>query len=139
MKKLYRILIVAASVFLLSLLAVSLVSAAPNPFVGSWESTDIDGSYQVLTVGGGPGASHRVRYYDYGASVCDDPPFSGALEFAASASGFLAESGNDLTGTLPVYCLTRPPAFWGNAAFHYVYDPSSDTLTDSFGVVWARR
>ena len=43
--------------------------AARDPLMGTWESTDIDGSYQVMRIGGGPGDSHQVYFYDYGATV----------------------------------------------------------------------
>lgn len=140
MKRSRRFLIVVGVVLLVSALMVTSVLAARDPFIGSWESIDnADGSYQVMHIGGGPGDSHRVSYRDFGASICDDPPFSGALEFAATARGSLSHSGNTLNGTLPVYCHTSPTELWGDAFFELTYNPGDDTLTDGFGVTWNRR
>jgi hypothetical protein len=139
MKRSNRFLVVAILVLLVSALMVTSVFAARDPFIDVWESIDIDGSYQVMRIGGGPGDNHRVFYYDFGASICDDPPFSGALEYAALARGWLTHTGNTLSGNLSVYCRTRPPTFWGDAAFDLVYDPSTDTFTDGLGIVWNRR
>jgi len=112
------------------------VNAAPptNPFVGAWESTDVDGSHQTLAIGGGATGSH-VRLYDDGASVCDPP-----LTRPAIATGVGAISGNDLTVTLTVYCL-QPREFHSITPATFTYDPGTDTLTDSFGggVVWYRQ
>ena len=135
MKRTIRVLGIAVAV-LLTLVRVSTALAARDPLVGSWQSTDIDGSYQILTIGGGPGSSHYVRYYDFGATICDVTP--GALEFAASASGVLTGSGDELAGTLPVYCQYRPPEYWGDHYFQFTYDASTDTLSDG-SIVWYRR
>ena len=107
--------------------------AAKDPFKGVWTSTDIDGSSQRLTVGGGPAGSYHVRFYDDGATVCDP-----GLTLAASAKGSLTAAGNVLSGVLPVYCLASPPYSWGDTLFTYTYDASTDTLTDWLGVVWSR-
>jgi hypothetical protein len=140
LKRSSRILVEAIVVLLVSALMVTSVLAATDPFIGAWESIDnADGSYQVMHIGGGPGDSHQVSFRDFGASICDDPPFSGALEFAATARGNLTHSGDSLSGTLPLYCHTSPTVFWGNAFFDITYNPGDDTLTDSFGVTWSRR
>lgn len=133
MKKTIRILGIVGVVLLLASVTVSTALAARNPFVGSWQSTDIDGSYQILTVGGGPGDSHFVRYYDFGASICQD------MEYAASGSATLTESGDVLVGEMPIYCQYTPPEFWGNAEFNFTYHAATDTLTDDIGVTWTRR
>jgi len=107
--------------------------AAKDPFKGKWTSTDIDGSSQRLTIGGGPAGTYHVRYYVDGATVCDP-----GLTLAASANGSLSAAGNVLSGVLPVYCRTSPPYAWGDAVFTHTYDSSTDTLTDWLGVVWSR-
>lgn len=110
-------------------------AAAPDPFQGTWYSEDIDHSNQTLRIGGGPGSSYHVRYYDDGASVCGWT--LGASGPAASANGSLSASGYVLSGSLPVYCLTSPRYFYANSAFEFTYNPVTDTLTDSpWGVVW---
>jgi len=139
MNKIVRIPLFAASLLLMLAVGVSVVFAAPDPFVGGWESTDQDGSYQVLTIGGGPGNSYHVRYYDFGATICGLDPVTGDFLHAASAQGVLTDSGSGPEGTLPVYCRTSPPTFWGNANFNYMYDSITDTLVDAHGIVWSRK
>jgi hypothetical protein len=127
---------------LLLALAMTSVGAAPNPFTGAWESTDFpDGSYQTISIGGGPGGSHHVHYKDFGASVCGPGPGGTTPFYAATAAGFLTESGNVLSGDLDVYCQYGPPAYHSTTFFTFTYDPLTDTLTDGFGysVVWNRR
>ena len=139
MKKHVRMLIIATCVLLASVLVMSTALAASSPFTGAWDSIDSDGSYQTLRIGGGPGDSQHVRYYDFGATVCGLDPVTGDFLYAASARGNLTASGNSLTGSMPVYCQSGPPAFWGNANFAFAYDPGTDTLTDGFGIVWSRN
>jgi hypothetical protein len=43
-------------------------AASENPFIGAWESTDFDGSYQTLTIGGGGGGVYHVTVVDDKAS-----------------------------------------------------------------------
>jgi len=125
-----------AAVFslLMAVVLVAGVAAAPDPLKGKWYSTDVDTSSQTLHVGGGPGSSYHVRYYDDGASVCGWNPVTGGP--AASAQGSLTGAGLVLSGNLPVYCLESPHYLWGTGAFEFTYDPGTDTLTDSHGVVW---
>jgi hypothetical protein len=125
--------------FLAAAFAVPAALAAPGPFNGAWESIDIDGSYQTMHIGGGPGDLHRFRYHDDGATVCGLDPVTGDILFAADAGGWLTASGDQLTGTLSLYCKTTPPSFNGDYNFVFTYDPGTDTLTDQTGVVWTRR
>jgi hypothetical protein len=130
----------SAAVALVGLLLVSAVaSAAPGAFVGAWESTDIDGSYQRLVIGGGPGASHRVLYYDNGATVCGLDPTTGEILYPALARGRGQASGDVLSGNWRVWCLSHPVTFYGDLGFEFTYHVGSDTLTDSSGVVWNRK
>lgn len=133
-----RLIVITAALLLALALGNSNVFAASDPFIGSWESIDSDGSYQILTIGGGPGASYHVRYYDYGATICGLGP-GGEFLYAASAQGVITDSGSGLTGTLAVYCRSSPPTFWGNADFHFGYNAATDTLTDGFGITWTRK
>ena len=137
MKNVFRLFVVAVTLLMVSAVFVTNASAKKDPFVGHWKSTDIDGSYQTLTIGGGPGSSYHVRYYDYGATVCGLDPDTGEFLYAASAAGTLALSAGVLSGTMPVYCQTAPPSFFSSASFEYTYDSATDTLVDSFGVVWS--
>ena len=58
--------------------------------------------------------------------------------YAARAKGSLEVSGNTLSGSLPVYCLTIPPTFYQDVGFSFTYDPLTDTLTDGHTIVWYR-
>jgi hypothetical protein len=41
-----------------------------DPLIGAWESIDLDGSYQRLMIGGGPGDVHQLLYFDHYATAC---------------------------------------------------------------------
>lgn len=134
-----RSLVLTIAVLLISALTVTSVLAARDPLKGAWESTDLDGSYQTLTIGGGPDNTYHVRYYDFGATACGLDPETNDFLYAASATGFLIGLDGGLSGTIPVYCITHPPTFLADAYITYVYDASTDTIMDSGGVVWSRR
>ncbi len=121
---------------LMAVVLVTAAAAAPDPFLGTWHSTDTDGSHQTLRIGGGPGSMYRVRYFDDGASVCGWSLLTGGP--AASAQGFLTGSGDVLSGEMPVTCLATPHYLFGPAAFAFTYDPGTNTLLDSHGVTWTR-
>jgi hypothetical protein len=115
--------------------------AARSPFTGAWVATDVDGSSMIMAIGGGR-SSHRVFYFDRGASVCGwDGTFDPTTR--AFARGRLSVSGNVLSGDLPVYCTTRPPSYEGDFTFTITYDAGSDTLIDTTAsagtVIWSRR
>lgn len=136
MKKLLLRILTAASLLLVSAVVVSRAAATKDPFIGVWYSTDTDGSSQRLTIGGGSGGAYHVRYFDDGATVCGLDPVTGDFLYAASAMGSLSATDGMLAGDLPVYCLTTPPTLHNVSHFQYAYDSTSDTLTDSWGVVW---
>ena len=128
-----------STVVLLLMIAafLSTTGATADPFIGKWASTDTDGSYQILTIGGGNGSSYHIRVYDFGASTCGLNPQTGDFLYAALIEGTLSLSNGMLLGTLPLYCQTSPPTYDGNAFLQYTYDPATDILVDSFGVVWS--
>ena len=137
MKTIFRLFFIAVASLMITGTLVSSARAISDPFVGKWSSIDTDGSYQILTIGGGSGSSYHVRYYDFGASACGLDPETGEILYAASAEGTLTLSNGLLSGTSPVYCQTAPPTFLTEAFIQYTYDPATDTLVDSFGVVWS--
>lgn len=129
-----------SSTIVLSMMIAAFLSttgASADPFIGKWASTDTDGSYQILTIGGGNGNSYHIRVYDFGASTCGLDPETGDFLYAASIEGPLFLSDVMLSGTLPLYCQTAPPTFDGIAFLQFTYDPATDTLVDNFGVVWS--
>jgi hypothetical protein len=141
MKKFLRILSIAIALMLVLAATLPAAAAPPNPFTGAWESTDSDGSYQLLTIGGGPAGTHHTRYYDFGASVCGLDPVTHQPIYAASATGTLTEAGNNqVSGSFQVICQARPPyplPYLSQLA--YTYQPATDTLIDIWGVTWTRK
>lgn len=137
MKKSARLLILFISMIMIAATFATPAAAAKDQFKGVWVSTDIDGSSQRLIIASGRPGTNNTYYLDNGATICGLAP-DGSFLYAASARGPLSRSGNVLSGNLPVYCHTHPRTFWGNFTFTYTYDASSDTLTDSLGVVWYR-
>lgn len=134
-----RSLILTIVLLIISALTVTSVLAARYTLIGTWESTDLDGSYQTLTIGSGPDNTYHVRYYDFGASVCGLDPQTGDPLYAASASGLLTGSDRKIAGAIAVYCMTRLPTFLTDFDITYKYNASTDTIIDSGGVVWNRR
>ena len=111
------------------LVAATALGAA-SAFKGQWTSTDTDGSFQLLLVSSG--SSPSVVYQDFSASTC--ARFGPSTHWVASGSGSV--EGNDLfvhfhhsgCGT---FTIGEYDDFW-------TYAPGSDTLIDSFGIVWTR-
>ena len=128
-----RALVVAVAALALQLV-VGPVSASPagsGPFGGTWRSIDTDGSSQLLVVS--RGASPSVVYQDFYASSCDN--FGGAATHwvaagMGSVDGDLLEVWFHKSG-----CGTFQKGGYGDA---YLYDAGTDTLTDTFGIVWSR-
>lgn len=116
---------------------LSTTGATSDPFLSKWAATDTDGSFQILTIGGGSGSSYHIRVYDFGASTCGLDPETGHFLYDASIEGTLSLSNGMLSGTLPLYCQTAPPTVTSVAFIQYTYDPATDKLVDSFGVAWS--
>jgi len=140
MKKFLRTFSIAIALMLVLAATIPAAAAPPNPFVDVWESTDTDGSYQTLTIGGGPAGTHHARYYDFGATVCGLDPVTSEPIYAASAIGTLTEAGNDLHGSFQVVCQTHPPEPLPYLCqLAYTYLPGTDSLIDIWGVIWTRK
>ena len=106
--------------------------AAPSdPFKGVWTSTDTDESHQMLSFGGS-GDTRAVHYFDAGASVCGWP------EVVATATlvGQATVSGSSATADLVGQCNGTGQSLASTST--YTYDSGTNTLTDSFGVIWSR-
>lgn len=127
-RKLIPLLGTAASLLMAAALVIG-AAAAPDPFKGKWHSTDIDGSYQTLQIGGGPGSSYHVRYFDDGATVCAEDMLT-----AASANGWLTVSEDTLSGVIQVYCLFSPPTPYEEGSY-FQYTLVAGNLVDQYGTV----
>jgi hypothetical protein len=69
-----RFIIGGLVVGLMAALSIGLASdnsrAAKDPFVGAWWSTDVDGSYQRVSIGGGGTGIYHLAYLDDDATWC---------------------------------------------------------------------
>ena len=118
--------VVLALIAALSLAFASYGSAAPkDPFVGAWESIDLDGSHQRLSIGGNE--PYHLAYFDDYASVCGDGH--------ATAIGTGTVDGYDLHADSLARCLKEHSTFGFESTL--TYDPATDTLF-SMGVTWTR-
>ena len=136
-KKVLAVVSVSLSLMLAAVL-VSTAMAARDAFVGRWHSTDIvDGSSQRLMIGGGPGSTRNVRWYDDGASACGLDESDNPI-YAAFVSGSFTENeaGDELDGSVDVTCLTTPPSAGPTAVAWQFYDNGDGTLSDSDGTTW---
>jgi hypothetical protein len=111
---------------------VPLPTPTISAFAGRWDSTDMDQSHQTLAIAdSSPGSGILdVSYTDDSATVCGGRP--------ASASGTGTATAVKLVVTLTAYCL-NPKTLWGDAPYTFNYDKPTDTLTDSYSVVWHRK
>jgi hypothetical protein len=111
---------------------VPLPTPAISVFAGRWESIDKDQSHQTLAIADqSPGSGIlAVAYTDDAATVCGGRP--------ASASGTGNATAVKLVVTLTTDCL-NPQVLWGDAPYVFNYDKPTDTLTDSYTVVWHRK
>jgi hypothetical protein len=106
-------------------------SAAGGPLAGTWTSIDTDGSNQTLDIRGSGRHVYSMYYYDDAAtSACGGDP--------AQVTGTGHPDGDNLTMVGALACL--PGGNWvrSRIVLAYVYDGSTDTLTDDAGVVWHR-
>jgi hypothetical protein len=119
---------------LLTFVLVSGTAAKPSdPFTGVWTSVDTDGSNQTISFGG-PGSLRFVHYFDDGASACGWPEDN----VTATMNGIGTVSGDTLTTDLTGQCNGGTGGDLFSDGVTYTYDSSTDTLTDSFGVIWHR-
>ena len=126
-----RSLVISGVALSLAMLATP-VSAASTPFAGVWTSTDIpDGISQMRTVSAGSRPS--VVYQDFYASGCDT--------FGGPATHWVGAGRGEVEGdTLIAFFHKSGCGTFGKGGYVdvYDYDSGSDTLTDSFGIVWSR-
>jgi hypothetical protein len=109
-----------------------------NPFIGTWLSTDSDGSNQQMVIAQNPNNSFSMDYIDYGASACGKDANNQPL-FSATANGVLTGTGGTLSGTVGVFCQRNPAGFLTDANFVLYYDSGSGTMKDNQGIVWTKQ
>ena len=126
-----RAAICSAAVLGISVLGSSAQAANESPFLGTWASTDHDGSSQTLGIMGGGSGHFAVSLYDDAATAaCGGAP--------ARIAGSGSADGNDLVMVGVLTCVPGGNFLRTRIAIDFHYDSSTDTLTDFSGVVWHR-
>ncbi|MFN8375494.1 MAG: SH3 domain-containing protein [Anaerolineae bacterium] len=112
--------------------------AAPGGTIaGSWTSTDLDGSKQHLVISLAGDNQYAMQYTDEGASVCGVDANNQPI-YPAEASATGALEGESITADFDFVCVGG-----GDPAPHvytvvFTYDVETDSLTDSWGIIWSR-
>lgn len=115
-----------------------------GPYVGSWESTDTDGSHQSMVIRrSGSGEHLVVMHDDLATGACAGAP--------ATVTGTgLVETDGTLRISAEVTCddgstpapqgdpAVAPELRDGLAHLTFAHDQETGTLVDNFGVVWRR-
>ena len=126
-----RLLICTVFALGVSLLGGSAQAANTSPFLGTWTSTDLDGSSQSLMISGGGSDNYAMFLYDDAAtSACGGAP--------ARATGSGSGDGDDLLMQATLSCLPGGNVIRGRIVLDFHYDAATDSLTDFSGVVWQR-
>lgn len=107
-------------------------SAKSGDFAGSWVSVDLDGSNQTLRIKGAGNHVYAMFYRDDRTSgICGGAP--------AKVTGRGVAEGDALASRGTLVCLPGGNPLPGQrVATEYHYHAGTDTLTDSWGVVWRR-
>jgi hypothetical protein len=112
-----------------------------TPFVDTWVSTDQDGSTQTMKIRASGQGAYEIVVHDDAASVCSGAPstmtgtgrLDGAMELVIPSPLLTCDEGSD------PQIQSGPPLEEQLRNLTFAHDPESDTLTDSFGVVWSRE
>ncbi len=111
-----------------------------SPFVGTWVSTDGDGSSQTMVVRASSEGAYEIVVRDDAASVCSGAPST------MTGTGRLDDARRLVIPSPVLTCddgsepeaLSGPPLEEQLRNMTFVHDPESDSLTDNFEVVWER-
>ena len=119
------------------LLAVQLAVASAteavgrDQLVGTWTSTDNDGSHQILSIHGGGSGTYAMELYDDVASrACGGAP--------ARISGTGQTVDDLLTMRGALTCSPGGNVFRPHVVLEFQFDPQTGLITDFSGVVWSR-
>ena len=131
MKRTRVAITLGAALALLVPVAATSATAADGPLAGTWASVDDDGSNQTLTITGTGARVYAMVYVDDAATgVCGGAPAK------VTGPGYTTDDGVVLLGALT--CMPGGNPFRHRIDIPYVYDGSTVTLTDGFGVEWHR-
>lgn len=107
-----------------------------DPFVGTWESIDLDGSAQRMTIQGPEDGIYQIDVFDDGSTVCEGTPAtaSGTGTLATRTRMTISQTYTCEDGTVHSEIEGIRLDDWS-----LVYDPATDTLVDPTEVVWHRE
>lgn len=112
------------------------------PFAGNWEATDPppDSSHLTMEVIALPDRTYGVTIRDNQASVCDgaSSTMAGVAEERESGSIVIQQPGYVCDDGSEAQALSGPPLEEQLRNLGFTYDPVSDELQDSLGLVWSR-
>ena len=138
----------AVGLLLVGSVLVSTLSSAPapvsgpeSPLLGTWVTTDSDGSNPTATVETSADGVVEIVVVDGLSSVCSGAPstmtgngrFEGENEMVFPSPVLTCDDGS------PPEALGGPPLEEQFRNFTFTRDPATDTLTDSLGTVWVRE
>lgn len=130
MNRIVHILVPVLLGVVVSLSLTQPASGAAGSFSGTWTSIDNDGSSQVMTITGSGQRAYSIAVIDSAATLCGGDPAQ------VIGPALVVEEGLISIGTAT--CLPGGNVLRFRVEIAYEYDAGSDTLTDSFGVVWSR-
>lgn len=112
---------------------------APAPLVGTWVSTDSDGSSQTMDITAADGG-YDIVVKDDSASVCSGAPST------MTGTGRMEEAGLVIAAPALTCDDGSTPVPWDGSSleeavrnYTLVHDGETDALTDSLGIPWRRR
>lgn len=114
---------------------LDLQPVGPRSFAGDWESLDLDGSSQQMTIRHSGDGAYQVEIFDDFSTAC------GGMSATASGIGTLA--GDTRMTVTQVYRCEDGTVVTEVEGIHLdewllVYDPAADAITDPTDVVWYR-
>jgi hypothetical protein len=113
---------------------------AETTHVGSWVSTDLEGSPLMMVIVAADGSTYEVLIHDDAAAVCSDSPSTMTGTGQLRGDGSLVLPRPELVcddGTIPTADSGVPPEE-SLVDFALVPIPGTGELRDSTGVVWRR-
>jgi hypothetical protein len=116
-------------------------SAPQSPFLGTWVTTDFDGSTPTMVIQASEDEDLEILAHDDFASVCSGAPSTMIGTGGLEGSAELVIPSPVLTcddGSQPE-ALSGPPLEEQLQNLTFTHDPGTDTLTDNFGSVWTRE
>ena len=120
-----------AGLTLAGAVAPATASAASGPLAGTWASVDTDGSNQTLDIRGSGAHVYSMFYVDDAATgACGGDP--------AQVTGPGYVDGDTVTMVGVLTCRPGGNVIRSRIVIGFVYDSSTEDLTDDFGVVWHR-